>query len=267
MNDGMKNETTLIYSKIGNGNQILLAFHGFGQDKNFFNSWRKKLGDKYTIYAFDLFYHGESHRQYKKLSKQEWKDHIIKVIEKEGIEQFTLLGYSLGGRFAVATALSFPNMTKEIILIAPDGIYLTIWFKLATTPIVRSAFKYMMLNPDKLEKWIRFNDKVRIVNKYIADFIRKEMGTPESRKRVYISWNYFKSIGYKRGKLIALFQKHTFKRRIILGSKDYVIKPKSILPIIEKMGNFEVTILDKKHHQLLDEDTVNLIRQYSNLRT
>ncbi len=262
----MKSDSKLVYSKIGTGNQILFAFHGFGQDKSFFSSWQSKLGSKYTIYAFDLFYHGESYRPNRRLLKQEWKEHLALVIEKERIDHFSVLGYSLGGRFAVASALLFPSKIKEIILIAPDGIFLTIWFKLATTPIIKQGFKYMMLNPDKLEKWIRFNEKVKIVNKYIADFIRKEMGTPEDRKRVYISWNYFKSIGYKRGTLIALFQKHTFKRRIILGSNDYVIKPKAILPIIEKMGNFEVDILDKKHHQLLDDETVNLIAQYTNFK-
>ncbi len=249
----------LSYKKIGGGNKILFAFHGFGQDKNFFDSWEEKLGQIYTIYSFDLFYHGESVRPNKKLTKREWMEHVEKIIQQEHIREFTLLGYSLGGRFAVATALSFPTITEEVILIAPDGVYLTIWFKLATTPIIRQAFKYMMLNPDKLEKWIRFNERTRIVNKYIGDFIRKELGTPENRKRVYISWNYFETLGYKRGRLIAEFQRHDFKRRIILGSKDYVIKPEHILPIIEKMGKFEVNVLEKKHHQLLDAEVSDLL--------
>jgi len=264
---GQINKGHLIYAKHGTGNSILFAFHGFGQDKSFFQSWEKKLGDRYTIYAFDLFYHGESTRPPGKLSKKEWKEYLSEVIEENQIKYFSILGYSLGGRFAINTALSFPDMTEELILIAPDGIFLTVWFKLATTPIIRLVFKYLMSNPEKLERLIQFNKRARIVNQYIADFMRKEMGTPENRKRIYTSWNHFKSLGYKRGKLIAMFQEHTFKRRIILGAKDYVIKPEGILPIIDKMGNFEIHILNKKHHQLLDDEIVDLIVEKSNLNS
>lgn len=267
MTNEVVNDEHLSYKKIGRGPKALLAFHGFGQDKSIFNLWEKTLAEVYTIYAFDLFYHGESTRPYKKLTKNEWERIIGLVIEENKIQSFSILGYSLGGRFAISTALSFPEKTDELILIAPDGIFLTIWFKLATTPGVRLLFKYFMLNPDKLEKWLQYNEKVKIVNKYIADFVRKEMGTPENRKRVYISWNYFKALGYKRSTLIALFRKHEFSRRIILGSKDYVIKLQDIIPVIKKMTKFEIHILEKKHHQLLSEEVAILIKDKTDLES
>ncbi len=249
----------LHYTKYGSGNRILLAFHGFGQDKAIFKNWKKLLNEKYTIYAFDLFYHGESNRSHSKLEKGEWKLFIDQFLLQESINHFSILGYSLGGRFAISTALSFPEKTKELILIATDGVFKTIWFKLATTPGVRYIWKYLMVNPDKLDKWISFNEKAKIINKYVADFVKKEMGSAENRKRVYISWNHFKSLGYTKRQLIRSFNEHSFKRRIILGSKDHIIKTKDIMPIIEKMGSFKVDILPKKHHQLLGDDTAQLL--------
>jgi pimeloyl-ACP methyl ester carboxylesterase len=249
----------LHYAKYGSGNEILLAFHGFGQDKNIFLPWSKILGEKYTIYAFDLFYHGKSERKYGPLSKKEWKAYMLKFIEQENIESFSVLGYSLGGRFAISTTLSFPNKTKKLTLIATDGIFKTIWFKLATTPVIRLIWKYLMVNPDKLEKWIAFNDRNKIINKYVADFVRKEMGTAENRKRVYISWNHFKTLGYSKRQLVKQFNKHPFERQIILGSKDHIIRAKDILPIIHKMGNFKIEILPKKHHQLMSIDVAKLL--------
>lgn len=250
----------LVYTKFGSGDKILLAFHGFGQNKNIFKSWEQHLGEKYTIYAFDLFYHGESSKDYGSLKKEEWKQYMVQFLQQENIQQFSILGYSLGGRFAISAALSFPEKTQELILIATDGIFKTIWFKLATTPIIRMIWKYLMYNPDKLEKWISFAERIKIIDKYIADFVRKEMGTPENRKRVYISWNHFKSLGYSKRQLIKAFNIHSFKRRIILGSKDHIIKTEDILPIIHKMGRFKVDILEKKHHQLLGEDVVLLLK-------
>lgn len=249
----------LVYSTYGTGDKILLAFHGFGQNKEIFKNWEDILDHRYTIYAFDLFYHGESDRVYGKLTKKEWKLYLSRFLEKEQINRFDVLGFSLGGRFALASTLAFPEKTDELILAGPDGIFLTIWFKLATTPSIKWLFKYIMLNPGKLENLIQFNEKSRLINRYVADFVRKEMDNEENRKRVYISWNHFKALGYRRSSLISEFQKHSFKRRIILGDKDHIIKPKDILPIIEKMGKFDVDVLPLKHHQLIGDEVAKLI--------
>lgn len=241
----------LAYAKFGEGKHVLLAFHGFGQDKTIFKSWAESLGKHYTLYAFDLFHHGESTRRYSKLSKKVWTDYLSVFFDKEDIDKCTILGFSLGGRFAIATALSFPKQVKKLILVAPDGIFLTIWFKLATHPIVRWLFKYLMFHPAKLDWLVAFNEKYRLVSTYLGDFVKKEMGSLENRKRVYISWNHFKSLGYSKKNLIRAFRKHSFERQIILGKKDHIIKPKAILPIIKQMGEFQVDILPLKHHQLI----------------
>ncbi|SNT30168.1 Pimeloyl-ACP methyl ester carboxylesterase [Ekhidna lutea] len=249
----------LHYSIYPGGERILLAFHGFGQDNKIFESWSKTLGDDYTIYAFDIFYHGKSSRDYGNLTKNEWAQYLQKFLQNENIKEFTIVGFSLGGRFAISSALSFPTQTQELILIAPDGVFLTIWFKLATNPSTRWLFKYFMLNPKKLEQLLRFNDKYKIVSSYLRDFVQKELGNPENRKRVYISWNHFKTLGYGKKQLAKEFKTAQFKRRIILGEKDHIIKPAKILPIIKTMGEFEVDILPMKHHQLVKPEIAKLI--------
>ncbi len=249
----------LHYSIYPGGERILLAFHGFGQDNKIFDSWSKILQPEYTIYAFDIFYHGKSTRNYGSLSKKEWAEYLKTFLQKEGIKEFTIVGFSLGGRFAISSALSFPKQTQELILIAPDGVFLTIWFKLATNPSIRWVFKYFMLNPEKLERLLRFNDKYKIVSSYLRDFVQKELGNPENRKRVYISWNHFKTLGYSKRQLAKGFKSAQFKRRIILGEMDHIIKPAKILPIIKTMGEFEVDILSMKHHQLVKPEVAKLI--------
>ncbi|MEP1033272.1 alpha/beta hydrolase [Ekhidna sp.] len=250
----------LFYFKFGDGDKILLAFHGFGQDNKIFQDWTKELGKEYTIYSFDLFYHGKSTRVYNSLSKNDWKFYLEQFLATEKITEFSVIGFSLGGRFAIASALTFPKKTKEITLIAPDGVFLTIWFKLATTPIIRLLFKHLLLNPSALDGLIAFNDKYRIVSPYLGNFVRKELGDAANRKRVYISWNHFKPLGYSKKQLASLFNQAEFKRRIILGSKDHIIKPEKILPIIRKMGGFEVDVLPLKHHQLIKQEVAKLIR-------
>ncbi|WP_370086195.1 alpha/beta hydrolase [Ekhidna sp.] len=249
----------LYYSKYGEGSQILIAFHGFGQDSKIFKEWTKNYGSVYTIYAFDIFYHGKSHRSKSTLTKKQWASYLLEFLQKEGVDNFSVLGYSLGGRFAIASAMILPKQVDEVILIAPDGIYLSIWFKLATSPWIRWLFKYFMLNPEKLERLIELNDKYKIASPYMGDFVRKELGEADNRKRVYISWNHFKTLGYSKRQLINAFNKHSFKKRIILGEKDHIIKPVKILPIIRKMGDFRIDTFPLKHHQLIKPEVAKLI--------
>ena len=250
----------LAYQVFGTGSEILLAFHGFGQDGTIFKEWADITADRFTIYAFDLFYHGQSIRPYENLPKAEWKDWVVQFLKQEGIDRFSILGYSLGGRFAISTALLFSTKVNELFLVAPDGIFLTPWFKLATTPGLRSVFKYFMMHPDRLERTLAFNDRSRVINKYVADFARKEMGDLDNRKRVYRSWNFFKTLGYAKKTLITHFSAATYKKTLIVGDKDHIIKPSGILPIIEKTDAFQVHHLPLKHHQLAKPHVAELLR-------
>ena len=58
-NIGKENELDLKYIKIGKGNKTALAFHGFGQDNNYYKPFESVFGEKYTIYCFNLPFHGD----------------------------------------------------------------------------------------------------------------------------------------------------------------------------------------------------------------
>src|ERR1700749_4801027 len=51
---------TLHYYKFGNGPQNMLCFHGYGMHGKQFISLEPALGQKYTFYGFDLFFHKET---------------------------------------------------------------------------------------------------------------------------------------------------------------------------------------------------------------
>ena len=50
----------LNFSVLGSGKQVLLMFHGFGQDHTAFHAIEKPLAEQYTLYQFDLYFHGNS---------------------------------------------------------------------------------------------------------------------------------------------------------------------------------------------------------------
>ena len=245
------NDYKLWYSKHGHEKETLFLFHGFGQDGTVFHSWLSELTKRYTVYTVDLFYHGKSTRQYDPLSKEEWRSNFSKILTENNIDSFSVLGFSLGGRFAIATALEFNSRTEHLFLIAPDAVYRTPWFRMATSPGLKWIFKYYMLHPERLDRLIERSLKVGLISRYIADFVKRELGASENRKRIYVSWNDFKSLGYSHPQLRKQFKEASFEKTIILGKKDMVIPPNKILPILKNCG-FDVILLDKKHHQLVN---------------
>ena len=249
----------LIYEIFGEGPENLLAFHGFGQDRLIFKKWAEIVGHKYTIFAFDLFYHGLSQRTPGKLKKDEWKNWVHQFLMQEKLDSFSVLGYSLGGRFAISTAMEYSTRMNELILIAPDGIFLTPWFKLATTPGLRWAFKYLMTRPHVMEGFIRFNDRSKVINTYITDFARKEMGDLENRRRVFRSWNHFKTLGYTHNELIKKLSESSMTKKLIIGDKDQIIQPQGILPIVEGIEGLKISRLPLKHHQLIKPEVADLL--------
>ena len=51
----------LTYKKVGVGKKCILAFHGFGLDKDCFDIFfNEDFLNDYTVYSFDLFFHGDS---------------------------------------------------------------------------------------------------------------------------------------------------------------------------------------------------------------
>lgn len=174
-------------------------------------------------------------------------------LNAQQIDRFSVLGFSLGARFAICSSIELADRCDHLILVAPDAIYKTPWFKAATSFGLRWIFKYFMFHPNQMDQFIRFAVKTGIVSKYMADFVEKELGKAENRKRVYISWNHFKPLGYIKSELRKAFAKAPYKRTIILGTKDIVIPPNKVLPIISDCG-FQVIEMEKKHHQMIQED-------------
>jgi pimeloyl-ACP methyl ester carboxylesterase len=171
-------------------------------------------------------------------------------LTSEKIDRFSVLGFSLGARFAICSAIELGQRCDHLFLVAPDAVYKTPWFRLATSFGCRWVFKYFMFHPAQMDTLIKLAVKFRLVSRYMGDFVEKELGKADNRKRVYISWNHFKPLGYSKARLQKAFSQAPYQLTIILGKKDIVIPPEKVLPILHGC-DFHLILLDKKHHQMV----------------
>ena len=243
----------MYFQKSGEGKQIILAFHGFGQSHTVFNRVLSGLEKDFTIYKFDLYYHGKSMRPDTFLTAQEWAKDLRTFLDQERIDRFSIIAFSLGGRFALATAMQFAGSVQKLVLIAPDGIYKNLWFLFSTSKAGNPVFRYMMHHPEKFYRLLYFFEKWQLIAPSMIRFARKELSRPANCRRVYRCWTYFRRLQLKPSHIVRELNRQRIEVHMIFGEKDTIIPSKKILPKINRIKNLKSRILPSKHHELLDE--------------
>lgn len=243
----------LTYWKSGHGKKSIALFHGFGQTHHVFSSWVTPLQDQFTLYIFDLPFHGESTAPNQLLKKETWKKLMQIFLEEEKIATFSIGGYSLGGRFVLATMFALPSKINQVILIAPDGIYTSFWYQFATHFLTKGVFKYFMKHPDHFNRLLLFFEKWNLASATLIKFARKELAPKDSRIRVYQSWVYLKTLKYPNSEITRFINSEKIPIHLFLSKKDYIVPYGPIIETIQNSPSRNLHWLNGKHHQLIDE--------------
>ncbi|MEO9477748.1 MAG: alpha/beta hydrolase [Cyclobacteriaceae bacterium] len=241
----------LHFNKRGSGKRALLTFHGFGQDHSIFSPYFEDLENEYTLYSFDLFYHGKSHRLNRSLSKSEWANYISEFLEDNQIDRFSLLSFSLGGRFCIALADFFSNQIDQIIMLAPDGIYKSSWFLLAVSKLGNPLFKYLMTTQGAFDRLLKLARVFRLANTALIKFSEQELGTDTRRAQVYKTWTYFSPLQYSKHEKYEVFKKLQLPPHIILGIRDSILPAEKMEAILSRYEHVFIHKIDAKHNQMI----------------
>ncbi len=106
----------LHYKQYGNSGKAIFILHGiFGMLDNW-HLIAKALSAKYTVYTLDARNHGQSPHD-PEMSYQLMSEDVIELADHLGIEQFILMGHSMGGKTALWTAHQFPQRIEKLILV------------------------------------------------------------------------------------------------------------------------------------------------------
>jgi pimeloyl-ACP methyl ester carboxylesterase len=253
-------EAMLHYTQSGKGDKKLLLFHGFGQNRHAFEQWTEHLGDMYTLYSFDLFFHGQSHWPMRQpLKKSDWKEIITTFLSIHHIHSFEVAGFSMGGKFALLTLEWFPDRINHLILMAPDGVKTSFWYSLATYPwAARSLFKSMILKPSRLFTLITVLRRFQLVDKGLLRFAESQMSTEEKRRRVYYSWVYFRNLKFNVHQIAALLNTAEIPLTMIAGRFDRVIKPQDMKRFCQNVNHATYIEIESGHNELINRVLPNI---------
>lgn len=258
-------ETKLYFNRIGTGKKNLLLFHGFGQDHQAFKKIEEQIQQEYTIYSFDIFFHGLSqwNKGEQPLEKFFWKDLVAEFLKIYEIQSFSLLGFSMGGKFALAILEAFPERTDRIFLLAPDGIKTNFWYSLATYPTAfRKIFKSMIHQPQRFKAIENFAVTIGLIDKGIVRFIESQMDTPEKRSRVYHAWVVFRHLKFDMKEIAATMNSNKIKVLVIVGKYDKIITTENMDHLVKKLNDYRLEILETGHNGVIQE-SIKVLGKFS----
>jgi pimeloyl-ACP methyl ester carboxylesterase len=100
----------------------LLFLHGFGSSLQTWDDWSAKLDPTYRVIRLDLPGFGltgaSPDHDY---SEETDVDILTHFVDKLGLNQFSVIGHSMGGKMAWSLAASQPDRVQALVLMAPDG--------------------------------------------------------------------------------------------------------------------------------------------------
>ncbi|HEX8548116.1 MAG TPA: alpha/beta hydrolase [Cytophagaceae bacterium] len=248
-------DAQLRYVRWGEGPKTLLCFHGFGLDKDSFFRLASMLSNEYTIFSFDIFFHGLSTFKSKGgvVTKSFWKDIMTIFLKENNIKRFSVLGFSMGGKFALATVEAFPAMIANLILIAPDGIKVSRWYKFATsTFFTRALLKENIKKPFIYFKLVKIARKLGLAQKSVARFANTQMQTRNQRELVFNSWTAFRKLTFDIDEITETLVRQRIKVFIFLGNHDKILQEADLADFVGKIPGAKLKVLNSGHSNLVD---------------
>lgn len=111
------------YVEQGSGIEPIVFIHGFISTRVWWQPALERLPESFRAYAVDLRACGESEYCETGHTLTQYAQDLHEFVEQIGLQQFTLVGHSMGGGVAMQYALNHPDRLKALVLVDPLAAY------------------------------------------------------------------------------------------------------------------------------------------------
>jgi pimeloyl-ACP methyl ester carboxylesterase len=207
----------------------LIAFHGFGRTGEDFRVFEAALGDRFTIHAFDLPFHGgspaTSERAERPFTPAELRDFFIAFADRIGAQRSVLIGFSLGGRVALSLLETMPERIAHVILIAPDGLKPRPWYRaLASSPWGRARYRSFIERPQRVHRFAHALRRTGLLRDKMHRFIIGQTDTRDKRQLLHDVWLSYRHIEVDLLRVVKNLRERKIRLDMVFGEFDSVIK-------------------------------------------
>jgi pimeloyl-ACP methyl ester carboxylesterase len=258
----------LHYYRFGNGAKTMLCFHGFGMHGKQFCCLSDSLGDKYTFIGLDLFFHKQTELKDSSLANVKsgiTKVQLAQLIEELcthlQIEQFSVMGYSMGTHYATAITEQLGHRIDEYIVAAPSSINPGRVVKFfSRNALGNTILQKLMLNDRAVFRLINALYFLRVLDEPSRNILRNEVATPKLRFAFYACFSYLRYLETHQANLINSLQKNEIKSIFIFGKRDKTYPLAIANQFFSQFRPSAVEVLDE-NHELITTSFVNKLSQ------
>lgn len=250
-------------AKFGEGALHWVAFAGFGETHLCYQQLAKHLPKNHQLLVINHPLHGNSTIKHKEdsfqLSKKAYQTEVEAILAHFSIQEFGLMGYSLGGRLAMTLANQFPERVNKILLFAPDGLRKTPFHFLGKLPkLTAPIFNFIRKKPGSVIATGKLLNNSGIIPDTVFKFSTMQLQTQEKRNQLYMTWFVLNNIFPNLTKLRENIQSLHIPFDVFMGIKDPII-PLKHLKALKHWTPEEVTIHKvPTRHRILDHPEFNL---------
>ncbi len=248
----------------GSGPPIVLI-HGFGAALDWWDEIAPTLAADHRVIRIDLIGHGGTEAPRSGYAIERQATLVAGILDKLGIERFTVIGHSMGGEVATALAEAKPSRVERMVLIdsppKPETKF-KLGTRLALMPVLGELMSRFMTDAT-IRKMLAqgFAPGFKVPDKFVADV----------KQLTYTAFRtaHNDSVAYET-------EKPVFERLavlnppppilVIFGSQDQIIAPESA-KLFEKVPGAKVEIIDGPGHSPMVEapdKTLALITSFLN---
>lgn len=256
----------LDYLTLGEGDNAIICFHGFGRKAEDFEVFQSLLLPNQRLISINLFAHQGSvfpaeRIDHHPLKPSEWKELMLSFFAHENIERCDLIGYSMGGRIAMMTVQLLPEHIQSLLLIAPDGLKINWLYRFASgTHLGKWLYRRFITRP-KFLFWITDTaHRLKFINDKLHRFVYVHLDNEEKRQLVYDAWLIHKLL-FPDLDVIAKHVRNGMPFNMVFGKYDSVIVPALGKAMAGRIDNAACYHEIESGHQLITERTARFIAE------
>jgi 3-oxoadipate enol-lactonase len=243
------------FEQIGEGSTLVLI-HGLGMNRQMWQWLAPTLAEHFRVVSYDLIGHGESDKPAGPYAMPDFVDQIRDLADELEIDDFALVGFSLGGLIARAYALAYPEQVNALAILhsaharSPD--------ERAT---IRARVRLAKEHGPKatiqaaLERWFtpEFSTRRPDVLQQIRDWL--EANDPDAYAAAY------DVLAESDADLVDAIRDIHCPTLVMTGAKDHGNSPQMAARMAARIPNAECRILPELRHMALAEDPESTLSQ------
>lgn len=250
--------------RYGHGPQHVIAFPGFGRSGQDFTVYEDTLGATCTLHAFDLPFHGHSpgFEVDRPLTPQELSAFFRAYSARSRLTKPHVLGYSLGGRFALSLVEQMPDMLGMAFLAAPDGLVARPWYRgLANYRLGRWLYRRFIDHPGTVHGLAHLLHRTGLISSKMHRFLIDSSATTAQRRLLHNVWTGFRLLEPDLARVARQARQHQLTLHLLLGEHDRVIPPQQARTLKHFGPDVVQTHILPTGHRLIGPNTADLLRR------